>query len=105
MAVREVVPPELIADVKNYLQMDFCNDLRTDERIGAMIAAGMEYLARRLGYTPDFLADGEPRTLLMDFVRYNRDNAGDVFEQNYMSRIIAARNDRMVCNDDVDGTV
>lgn len=91
------VPSELLEDVKTYLQIAWLDDEREDARLGGIIADGMSYLSGKLGYTPDFLDAGEPHALLLDYVRYHRDAAGDVFENNYMPRIIAARNDRRVC--------
>lgn len=97
MAAR-YVPPELLNEVKVFLQIAWLDDVDSDERISGLIASGMDYLAGKLGFSPDFLDDGEPRMLLFEYVRYHRDAAGDVFENNYMSRIIAARNDRRVCD-------
>lgn len=53
-----------------------------------MIASGISYLDHKAGKALDYTEDGEPRTLLMDYVRYARDNAQDVFENNYRSRLL-----------------
>ncbi|WP_242978392.1 hypothetical protein [Hydrogeniiclostridium mannosilyticum] len=44
----------------------------------------------------DYETDGEPRTLLFEYVRYMRDGAQDVFENNYLARILAMQNERAV---------
>ena len=44
----------------------------------------------------DYLADGDGRTLLMEYVRYGRDAALDVFETNYLHLLLAMQTDRRV---------
>lgn len=96
MAVnRESLPEGLTADIKEYLQITW-SDPATDGRVTNMTASGMSYLNDKLGTEADYSADGLPRTLLFEYVRYMRDAALDVFENNYLSMIIAARNKNLV---------
>ena len=44
----------------------------------------------------DYDADGLPRSLLFEYVRYARDSALDVFENNYTSMILAMQHERRV---------
>ncbi len=89
---RQTVPAALLADVKNYLNITW-NDEVTDEKIKGLIASAAAYL------------DGMPRTLLMEYCRYARDSALDVFETNYQSLILSAQQDRMVIPDAVESAL
>lgn len=93
--MRENLPDGLLADVKNYLDITW-DDEATDKKIGGLIASGMVYLNGKLGEAADYTQDGQPRTLLMEYVRYARDGAMDVFENNYLSLILAMQNTRAV---------
>ena len=44
----------------------------------------------------DYEKDGYPRILLMEYVRYARDEALDVFENNYLSMLLSMRHERRV---------
>ena len=61
-----------------------------------VIAGGMVYLNGKLGEEADYTADSLPRTLLMEYVRYARDSALDVFENNYRSMLLDMQNGRKV---------
>lgn len=88
---RTDIPASLLEDFKNALDITW-NDHGTDRRIAEYIASGAAYLCKKARKRLPFLADGEPRTLLLEYVRYARDEALDVYEINYRSRIIALRN-------------
>ena len=87
----------LLAAVKNYLQISW-DDTDTDTRIGELIAAGEAYIEKKMGEQTRGIFDdpGYPRTLLFEYVRYARDGALDVFENNYRSMILAMQHERMV---------
>lgn len=87
----------LLAAVKNYLQISW-DDTDTDTRIGELIAAGEAYIENKMGEQARGIFDdpGYPRTLLFEYVRYARDGALDVFENNYRSMILAMQHERMV---------
>ena len=95
MADRNNLPAGLLEDVENYLNITWQYGA-TDKRISGLIAAGMVYLDGKLGAQADYTQDGQPRTLLMEYVRYARDAALDVFENNYLSMLLAMQNDRKV---------
>ena len=95
MADRNNLPAGLLEDVENYLNITW-QDRATDKRISGLIAAGMVYLDGKLGAQADYTQDGLPRTLLMEYVRYARDAALDVFENNYLSMLLAMQNERAV---------
>ena len=96
MAVtRDSLPSGLLADVKNYLNITW-DDAATDAKISGIIAGGMAYLNAKYGAEADYTADGMPRTLLMEYVRYARDSALDVFENNYQALLLGMQNERLV---------
>ena len=92
---RDKLPAGLLDDVKNQLDITW-DDEATDKKYCGLIAAGANYLDDKLGTRADYTADGEPRTLLMEYVRYARDSALDVFEANYLSLILSAQHERAV---------
>ncbi len=92
---RRSIPPELLDDVKNYLNITW-DDEATDRKLAGLIASGAAYLDGLLGEAADYIADGEPRTLLMEYIRYARDSAQDVFENNYQSRLLGMQHERAV---------
>ena len=96
MAVsRDGLPEGLLSDVENYLNITW-SDEDTDAKISGLIASGMVYLNGKLGEEGDYTADGNPRTLLMEYVRYARDSALDVFENNYQALILGMQTERLV---------
>lgn len=92
---RQEISAELLADVKNHLNITWDDDA-TDNKIRGIIAAAAAYLDGKGGGMLDYAADGLPRMLLMEFVRYARDEALDVFENNYMALILTMQNERAV---------
>ena len=85
----------LFSDIKAYLDYAW-QDESLDRKYRGFIRAGMAYLDGKYGEHPDYEADGLPRTLLFEYVRYARDGALDVFENNYTSMILAMQNDKAV---------
>lgn len=94
---RQDVSAQLLADVKNALNITW-DDEATDDKIRGLIASASVYLDSKGGAALDYDADGFPRTLLMEYVRYARDSALDVFENNYLALLLAMQNERMVQN-------
>ena len=95
MVSRDSLPQGLLADVKNYVNITW-DDEATDAKVSGLIASGMAYLDGKLGEAGDYTADGMPRTLLMEYVRYARDSALDVFEGNYLALLLDMRHERVV---------
>ena len=92
---RQDISAELLSDVKNYLDITW-DDEAEDKKISGLIALGTVYLDGKYGEAANYEADGLPRTLLMEYTRYARDKALDVFENNYQSMILAMQNERAV---------
>ena len=95
MIKRNEVPPELWAAAENYLNITW-NDQATDDKVCGLIASGTAYLDLKGGGVLDYEADGMPRTLLLEYVRYGYLSALDVFETNYMNQILTMRHERLV---------
>lgn len=95
MIKRNEVPPELLAAAENYLNITW-NDQATDDKVCGLIASGTAYLDLKGGGALDYEADGMPRTLLLEYVRYGYSSALDVFETNYMNQILTMRHERLV---------
>lgn len=95
MVSRDSLPQGLLEDVKNYLNITWDDDT-TDKKVSGLIAAGMVYLNAKYGEDADYTEDGMPRTLLMEYVRYARDSALDVFETNYQALLLGMQNERLV---------
>lgn len=95
MGNRDSLPDGLLSDVKNYLNITW-DDEATDKKIAGLIASGIVYLNLKYGAEADYTADGMPRTLLMEYVRYARDSALDVFETNYQALLLGMQNERLV---------
>lgn len=86
---------ELLPDIKNYLDITW-DDEKVDAKIWNIAVGGMTYLDNKIGAAQDYTKPGLHRDLLMDYVRYARDGAADIFENNYLHLILAAQNERRV---------
>lgn len=91
----DAVTAALLAAVKNWCNITWSDD-GTDARVSALISSGAAYLDGKLGAPGDYTAAGEVRTLLMEYVRYGLSDALDVFETNYLNRLLAMQHDKEV---------
>lgn len=85
----------LLAEAKCRLNITW-QDEQTDLKLASILAEGMAYIDNKLGEPGDYEAPGYSRLLLMEYARYARDEALDVFEQNYLALLLAARDERRV---------
>lgn len=85
----------LLPMIKSYLQITW-EDEHTNDRVAGLIDDGIAYIDRLLGAPGDYFSPGQPRTLLKEYVRYARDGALDVFENNYIGLINELQNDKRV---------
>lgn len=78
----------------------WCNitwsDEATDAKVSDLIASGEAYIDGKLGAAGDYDTPGEPLTLLKEYVRYGLSDALDVFETNYLNRLLAMQHERRV---------
>ncbi len=72
------------------------NDEATDTKVSDLIASGEAYIDGKLGAAGDYDTPGEPLTLLKEYVRYGLSDALDVFEANYLNRLLAMQHERRV---------
>lgn len=93
MSDLEQLPDGLLANVKNYLDITW-NDEATDRKVAGFITSGIRYLEGKAGNKLDFSLPGDARTLLFEYIRYARDGAMDVFENNYRHLILAMQHER-----------
>lgn len=86
---------ELLSAVLNYLDITWQDDAIV-EKYNGIIANGIFYLDSKAGAEQDYSVSGYARSLLMDYCRYARDNALEVFENNFKAQILAMRHESMV---------
>lgn len=91
----EPLPEGLLEDVKSSLDITW-QDEATDKKVTEYIHSGMRYLNDKAGELIDYSWPCDGRTLLMEYVRYARDGALDVFENNYRHLLLALQNNRKV---------
>ena len=91
----EATRAALLSDVRVQLDVTW-EDADTDKKLLNWIDSGVAYLNGKLGGAGEYTLPGSPRTLLFEYVRYARDAALDVFENNYQSLILGMQNDRKV---------
>lgn len=89
------VSAELLAGAKLWCNITW-SDEATDAKVSALIASGEAYIDGKLGIPADYTVSGEPLTLLCEYVRYGLSDALDVFESNYLNRILAMQHERKV---------
>lgn len=89
------VSAELLAGAKLWCNITW-SDEATDAKVSALIASGEAYIDGKLGIPADYTASGEPLTLLCEYVRYGLSDALDVFETNYLNRLLAMQHERKV---------
>ena len=89
------VSAALLSAVKLWCNITW-SDEATDTKVSDLIASGEAYIDGKLGAAGDYDTPGEPLTLLKEYVRYGLSDALDVFEANYLNRLLAMQNDRQV---------
>ena len=95
MVSRKDLPTGLLEEIENYCDVTW-NDEATDRKYSGLIASGMAYLNEKAGEEMDYTKDGDGLTLLKEYVRYARDGAMDVFENNYLHLLVSMQNNRKV---------
>lgn len=80
----------MLYDVRNYLDITY-KDEDTDRKLLGIIRRGMDYLDQVAEEAQDYEKEGIPRALLFDYCRYARNNAAELFEQNFKSELITLR--------------
>nr|DAE96501.1 MAG TPA: Head Tail Connector Protein [Caudoviricetes sp.] len=89
------VSDSLLNSVKLWCNITW-SDEAADAKVSDLIASGEAYIDGKLGAAGDYDAPGEPLTLLKEYVRYGLSDALDVFETNYLNRLLAMQHERQV---------
>lgn len=79
---------KLLNDVKDYLDITWKDDA-TDRKLTGIIARGEKYLDNLAGTELDYVSEGKPKELLLDYCRYVRSNALEDFQKNFLSELIS----------------
>jgi len=91
----------LLAAVRNYLSVTWV-DAALDTKLTGIIQRGQAYLDGIAGKAQDYTIEGQARTLLFDYVRYYRSNAGNQFSKDYQDQLIALRLSEGVAQYEID---
>lgn len=89
------VSAALLSAVKLWCSITW-SDEATDAKVSDLIASGEAYIDGKLGAAGDYDTPGEPLTLLKEYVRYGLSDALDVYETNYLNRLLAMQHERRV---------
>lgn len=89
------VSAALLSAVKLWCNITW-SDEATDAKVSDLIASGEAYIDGKLGAAGDYDSPGELLTLLKEYVRYGLSDALDVFEANYLNRLLAMQHERRV---------
>lgn len=89
------IDSQLICELKAYVGITWNDDV-TDYKFQNIVASSMVYLQEKLGEDTDFNEQTTARELLFERVRYAWASALDVFENNYLSLILAMQNEKKV---------
>ncbi len=77
------LPDGLLNDVKNYLDITW-TDESTDKKVTGIIERGMNFLSRKSGKELDFIIEGLPKELLLEYCRYARNGILNEFLVNFI---------------------
>lgn len=81
---------KLLEEVKNYLDITWETTSSEDEKLLSMIKRGKAALSGKLGEC-DFEGETQEKTLLFNYVMYERSAALNEFWSNYRGEIISLR--------------
>lgn len=81
------LPSGLLDAVKGYLKITW-QDAATDAEVTGYINRGMARLQKIAGASLDFTVEDQPRALLLDYCRYARSQALEVFEKNFEAELL-----------------
>lgn len=87
------VTDELLAEIQNYLDITWTMTDQEKNKLRGMVARGMAWLTGVIGDC-DFLRETQEKSLLFNYVMYERAAALDEFYQNYKGQIISLQINR-----------
>lgn len=80
----------MLDEVKEYLNISY-DDPATDKNLASALVRGKEIINGYAGKEQDYEKEGLPKQLLLDYCRYVRSHAAEMFEINYRHDLIALR--------------
>lgn len=89
------LPEGLLEDVKIYLDITWVDDA-TDKKLTGIIERGIKYIDRIAGTPMDYSIEDKPKELLLDYCRYARSNALEMFQTNYLHELLSLQIDKEV---------
>lgn len=89
------LPEGLLEDVKSYLDITWV-DVTTDIKVTGIIERGIKYIDRIAGSAMNYTVEDKPKELLLDYCRYARSNALDMFQNNYLHELLSLQIDKEV---------
>jgi hypothetical protein len=75
----------MLQEVKEYLKITWDDE---DSYIQGIINRGKDYLNNLTGTELDFMLEGQPKALLLDYCRYAYNNALEYYESNFHKEIV-----------------
>lgn len=89
------LPDGLLKDVRGYLDITWV-DAATDEKLTGIIERGIKYIDRIAGSDMDYTVNDKPKEILLDYCRYARSNALEMFQKNYLHELLSLQIDKEV---------
>ena len=81
---------DLLEEVKNYLDITWDTTEAEEQKLSGMIERGKQTLEDKIGDC-DFEKETQEKSLLLNYVLYDRSGALSDFWQNYKSEILSLR--------------
>jgi len=85
----------VLEQVINYLDANHADEMYR-RKLELITASGIAYIDGKMPAPMDYENDQEAMTILLEYCRYMRDNALDVFENNYLGMILDKQNKERV---------
>jgi hypothetical protein len=83
------LPDGLLNAVKNYNDITWDMETEEEEKLTGIISRGMNTLDDLAGVSLDYTEEGAPREMLMEYVRYTRENRLHMFFTEHLTRIVS----------------
>ena len=81
------LPEGLLDKVKNYLDINW-ESTEMETKLTGIAERGIKYIDDIAGSNMDYTAEDKPLELLLDYCRYVRSNALEVFQKNYLHELL-----------------
>ena len=85
----------LFNEVKSYLDITW-DDEQTNLKLLGIIERGMRYLDKVAGAKLGYTVNDQPKELLLDYCRYVRSHALEMFQHNYLHELLSLQIDAEV---------